>query len=421
MVGMLLCSGPLLLGAQELVSRSHGGGDAFLAFLAHPMLALLLIQAAYFGVETWCWLGYRPFTAPEGAPLPRLSVIIPAFNEGPMVERSILSVAAADYPHDLLEILVVDDGSRDDTFFHMESIRRRLPDLVRLIRFRGNRGKRAALYEGFKAARGEIVLTLDSDSEMERGTLRAMVAPFQRDAAVGAVAGRVTVLNRDNVIGAMLDVNYALTFDFGRAAQSTFRAVACCPGALSAFRLAVIRPHLLEWLDQRFLGRPVAHGEDQALTNVVLRSGYDTVYQRTAIIRTLAPSSYRQLTRMFLRWDRSFVVEGFAFGRFMFKRYRPRRRLMPAVHFLMGNLRLALLYLGLLDLPGAIVQNPVVALRVAGGILVAALFTAVYYLRSDRSYRFLWGVAYAFYSALLLQWILPWAIITVRDDRWGTR
>ncbi|MHB8419559.1 MAG: glycosyltransferase family 2 protein [Myxococcales bacterium] len=421
LVGMLLCSLPIFAGVRELAGRAAGLEAGLLAVALHPVPALLSIQALYFAFETLLWLRYRPFQATAGAPLPRLSVVIPAFNEGPMVVRSIRSVAQADYPHELLEILVVDDGSRDDTYFHMEALRRQFPGLVRLLRFRGNRGKRAALLEGFEAARGEVVLTIDSDSEMERDTLRAMVAPFQCDPKVGAVAGRVTVLNRETLIGAMLDVNYALTFDFGRAAQSTFRAVACCPGALSAFRLEAIRPHLAEWAEQRFLGRPVCHGEDQALTNLVLRGGYDTVYQRTAIVRTLAPKSYRQLTRMFLRWDRSFVVEGFSFARFMFKRYRPQRRLLPALHFVMGNLRLVLLYAGLLQLPLLLLEHPGSLWRIGTSLFIAALFTALYYVRSDRSFRFLYGVVYAFYSALLLQWILPWAIMTVRDDRWGTR
>ncbi|MDF3064823.1 MAG: hypothetical protein K0R38_424 [Polyangiaceae bacterium] len=74
----------------------------------------------------------------------------------------------------------------------------------------------------------------------------------------------------------MLEVQYALAFDFGRAAQSVYRAVACCPGALSAFRRDPVLPHLDGWVQQKFLGRHVNHGEDQALTNIVLRAGYDT-------------------------------------------------------------------------------------------------------------------------------------------------
>ncbi len=169
--------------------------------------------------------------------------------------RSIRSVTKSNYPIDRLEIIVVDDGSRDDTFFHMQRLRREFPSLVRLIRFSSNRGKRAALEAGFRDATGEIVVTIDSDSEVEPKTVAEMVTPFLVDPQVGGVAGRVTVLNRDTTISRMLEVQYALAFDFGRAAQSAYRTVACCPGALSAFRLSTILPHLTEWTHQTFLGR----------------------------------------------------------------------------------------------------------------------------------------------------------------------
>ena len=57
----------------------------------------------------------------------------------------------------------------------------------------------------------------------------------------------------------------------------------------------------------------------------------------------------------------------------------------------------------------------------AVALALGALFSAAYYLRIERSFRFAYGLLYAVYSVLLLQWILPWALITVRDERWGTR
>jgi len=386
----------------------------------HPIAAVAVLQVAYFAFQTVLWLRYRPVPLAQGPDLPSVTVVIPAYNEGPMVERSIASVVYGDYPRDRLEVVVVDDGSRDDTFFHIERLRREYPSVVRVIRFAGNCGKRAGLAAGFRAARGEIVVTIDSDSEIEPATLRAMVAPF-RDPRVGAVAGKVTVLNRANLIGAMLDVQYTLAFDFGRAAQSSIRTVACCPGALSAFRRDVILPHLEEWLGQTFFGRPVAHGEDQALTNVVLCQGYDTVYQSNAAIRTLAPVRYRQLSRMFLRWERSYVVEGFSFARFMLTRYRSRNRVLPALNFIVSNLRLVLLYVGLVQVPFMILERPQRLSDFLAATIVSATFAALYYVRRERSLRFVYGVAYAFYWLLLLQWILPWAVVTARDERWGTR
>ena len=145
-------------------------------------------------------------------------------------------------------------------------------------------------------------MTIDSDSEVETKTVAEMVAPFLADARVGGVAGRVAVLNRDSTVSRMLEVQYTLAFDFGRAAQSVYRAVSCCPGALSAFRREAVVPFLTEWTHQKFLGRPVGHGEDQALTNIVLRQGYDTVYQRTQQRSTRwHRRQYRQMSRMFLR------------------------------------------------------------------------------------------------------------------------
>lgn len=425
--GLLPLAGALIsIGWMLGVSgRLSGGlpalGRAVLGMLTHPVGIVVVIQSLYTALLSLLWIRYRPFVAPPEASLPRVSVVIPAFNEGPMVERSIRSVATCDYPRELLEIIVVDDGSRDDTFFHMQRLRREHPELVKLVRFRGNQGKREALCAGFRAATGEILVTIDSDSEIEPRTIDEMVAPFLADPDVGAVAGRVAVLNRDTVISRMLEVQYALAFDFSRAAQSTYRCVACCPGALSAFRREAVLPFLDEWVHQSFLGRPVNHGEDQALTNIVLRQGYDTVYQRTAAVHTLAPVTYRQMSRMFVRWDRSYIVEGFSFAKFMFSRYRRKNRILPIATFLVSNLRLFLFFYGVVQLPLLFQTELTILFHSAIALLVGAAFTALYYLRIERSFRFLYGVLYAVFSVLLLQWILPWALITVRDERWGTR
>jgi hyaluronan synthase len=194
-----------------------------------------------------------------------------------------------------------------------------------------------------------------------------------------------------------------------------------CPGALSAFRRAVILPHLEAWTRQSFLGRPVGHGEDQALTNIVLQAGYDTVYQRDAVVWTLVPERYRQLSRMLTRWDRSYIVEGFSFARFMFTRYRARNRLLPILGFLASTFRLVYVFLALVGLPGLLLRQPdVIALGLLAGFGMAAC-ASLYYMRVQRGLSFLWGVAYAGYSFVALQWILPYALFTVRDERWGTR
>jgi hyaluronan synthase len=390
-------------------------------FVASPIVVVILLETLHLLLMSICWQRYRPTPIAPDEELPSLTVIIPAYNEGPMVERSIRSVARANYPPEKLEILVVDDGSRDDTYFHMAKLRKEHPAIVRVIRFRGNQGKRAALRTGFESARGDVVVTIDSDSEIDPDTLRAMASPFVRDAKVGGVAGWVRVLNRDTFLGQMLDVQFTLSFDFLRAAQSTFGTVFVCPGALSAFRRRVILPYLDGWIDQRFLGRPVGHGEDQALTNIVLRAGYDTVYQRNAIVWTLVPDRYRQLSRMLTRWDRSYIVEGFSFAKFMFTKYRDRGRILPMLGFVASTFRLVYVFIGLVGLPGVLLHQPLVAAAGLCAGLGMSMVASLYYVRIERSFRFMWGVVYAGYSFLLLQWVLPYALITIRDERWGTR
>lgn len=423
--GMLAGAAPLAGAVVSMawlaLSSEANPTSMFIAMAQHPIGAIALIQTVYTALLGVLWLRYRPFRAPEGAQWPKVSVIIPAYNEGPMVGRSIRSVAACDYPKDKLEVIVVDDGSRDDTFFHMQFLRREFPDLVKLVRFSGNRGKRSALVAGVRAASGEVILTIDSDSEIDPRTVHEMVAPFLADEKVGAVAGRVAVLNRDSPISRMLEVQYTLAFDYGRAAQSVYRTVACCPGALSSFKKAVILPFMDEWENQRFLGRPVNHGEDQALTNIVLRQGYDTVYQRTAVVNTLVPTTYSQLSRMFLRWDRSYIVEGFSFARFMFTRYREKNRVLPIVTFFVSNLRFVLVAVAIMEAPKLFDTNVTTVGRSMVALGLGAIFSAAYYLRFERSFRWIYGVLYAVFSLVALQWILPWALVTVRDERWGTR
>ncbi|HEX7664976.1 MAG TPA: hypothetical protein VF407_10705, partial [Polyangiaceae bacterium] len=173
--------------------------------------------------------------------------------------------------------------------------------------------------------------------------------------------------------------------------------------------------------NQTFLGRPVNHGEDQALTNIVLREGFDTVYQRTAVVNTLAPTTYGQMSRMFVRWDRSYIVEGFSFAKFMFTGYRKTNRVLPIVTFVVSNLRLILFFYGLVTIPLIFTENVTGIMHAAVALGVGALFSAAYYLRIERSFRFVYGLLYAVFSVCLLQWILPWALLTVRDERWGTR
>lgn len=388
--------------------------------LERPSILWIIMGTLMMCLRTLLWFLYKPIPTLSFSEAPTLTVVIPAYNEGAMVHHSIESVAQANYPPHLLEIFVVDDGSKDDTWEHIQVAAAKYPNLVTMIRFDKNQGKRAALEAGFRKAKGEFIVTIDSDSVIEKDTLLAVLAPFKK-AKVGAVAGKVNVFNRkQGLIPRMLAVRYILTFDFLRAAQSTYGTVYCCPGALSAYRTSVVRKVVAPWMAQTFMGVPCTYGEDRAMTNFVLLEGYDSVYQNTAIVNTMAPTSYAKLCKMFLRWDRSFVREEFHFAQIVWKRPL-KARILSVLDCTMTNLRYPVGYISLVALIYVIHSQPATFLRVCMAIGLMAALNMLYYLRSERSWNFIYGILYAYFSFFALFWIFPYAVITVRAKSWMTR
>jgi hyaluronan synthase len=388
--------------------------------IIRPSMLWALMGSLLLMFRTVLWFMYRPFPSARMEDAPSMTVIIPAYNEGAMVRKSIDSVAAALYPHDRLEIFAVDDGSTDDTWSHIEEAAARYAGLVTAIRFPVNRGKRAALETGFRKARGEIVVTIDSDSVIPSDTLLAIAGPF-RNLRVGAVAGKVVVYNQaQGIIPKMLQVRFILSFDFLRAIQSAYGTVYCCPGALAGYRTTVVRQVLDAWVDQTFLGSRCTYGEDRAMTNFILQRGFDTVYQRSAVVRTVVPRTYQKLCRMYLRWDRSYVREEIRFAWIVWRR-PPAACLIALWDKVITNLRFPVAYTSLVLLVIHSVKDPTSIIRLLFAIGLVSSVNMLYYLHSERSWDFLYGIFYAFFSFFTLFWIFPYAVATVRSRAWMTR
>ncbi|HTQ74306.1 MAG TPA: glycosyltransferase [Burkholderiales bacterium] len=406
---------PLLQPLVDVARREHWS-----MLWVRPTVIWISMGLALLCLRTVLWLVYRPFEAVGEEDAPALSVVIPAYNEGAMVEETIASVVAAAYPRGRLQVIAIDDGSTDDTWLHIRHAALRFPGLVTPIRLPANRGKRGALAEGFRRATGEVIVTVDSDSIIERGALLAIAGPF-RDARVGAVAGKVAVHNRrSGLIPRMLHVRFILSFDYLRSAQSVFRTVYCCPGALAAYRASAVKHVLPGWERQRFLGAACTYGEDRALTNDILAAGYDTVYQRAAVVHTIVPETYSKLCRMLLRWDRSYIREEFRFARVVWSRPLWSRAL-SLYESAITNLRYPVGYASIALWAMNATQDPASIVRMLLAIMVVSLVYVLYYLRSERSWDFVFGILYAYFSFFALTWIFPYAAITVRARGWLTR
>ncbi len=420
---------PLLLTGLFILAFKLGSFEAYLhllsrqnytAFLPALGAGYALVMVLFQVMRTILWGCYKPYPLYDGS-LPRLSIIVPAFNEGAMVETCLVSVATADYPRDRLEIICIDDGSTDNTGDYIARARERYPHLIEIIRFPENRGKKEALYAGFLKAQGEILVTVDSDSIIHPEALLHLVAPLMHDAQMGAVAGNVKVYNRhESFIGKMQGVRF-VNLDYLRASQSLYRTVICTPGSLSAYRRAVLMPHLEAWRRQTFLGAPCHHSEDRALTNFILRGGYYTYYQRSALVYTLVPETYAGMCKMYLRWERGNVRESCVMLGYLFSRYRLKHRLMPIVECILTQLEypLTLFFFGVLL--ASLAAYPPIFFKCLAALGMIALINQVYYLWLERDFEFIYGVIYNYYAFFLLQWIYPYAFVTVRDRRWLTR
>ncbi|MGH3157198.1 MAG: glycosyltransferase, partial [Streptosporangiaceae bacterium] len=114
----------IVLRILAMAVKEHG-----IRVLAYPGLFWLGLGFLLIVVRTIFWILYRPAAAATRESAPSLTVIIPAYNEGAMVLQSIESAAKADYPHDRLQILVIDDGSKDDTWSYISQAAQRHPGL----------------------------------------------------------------------------------------------------------------------------------------------------------------------------------------------------------------------------------------------------------------------------------------------------
>jgi hyaluronan synthase len=132
------------------------------------------------------------------------------------------------------------------------------------------------------------------------------------------------------------------------------------------------------------------------------------------------PETYGKLCKMMLRWDRSYVREEIRFARIAWKR-PPVTRLVALFDRFVTNLRFPVYFASLGFLPLVALQDPQVILRMLIAMGLVSFCNMFYFLRSERSLDFLYGVLYSYFSAAALFWIFPYAVLTVRARAWLTR
>jgi biofilm PGA synthesis N-glycosyltransferase PgaC len=230
------------------------------------------------------------------AVLPFISLVVPAYNEGPVIKQAIYSLLQLDYPR--YEVLVIDDGSTDDTYERAQEMAR-LSDKVPVRVFtKPNGGKSDALNVGMAHARGNFILNMDGDTKLSANTLRACIRHFD-DPRVGAVAGNVKVFNRENFLTKIQALEYVEGLAMARKAQSYLRSVNIIPGPLGMFRKSTLIQ--VGGYDHD------TFAEDCDLTLKLLMLGWHVVYESSAIAWVETPSRTLDLLKQRYRWTRGIL------------------------------------------------------------------------------------------------------------------
>ena len=422
----------LLLGGAALVyylqpqfydfNESRINSPLGLAFLV-ATLTLLLFKVSFLIYNVYLYFQYKPIESVSDELLPTTTVIVPAYNEGKLVWQTLLSIANSDFPTSKLQILAIDDGSKDDTWYWMKKAKEELGDRLFIYQQPQNKGKRHALYRGFNLGTGEVFVTIDSDSIIKPDTLRNMVSPFVVDENCGAVAGNVRVLNhKKGILPKMLNVSFVMSFEFVRSAESQLGTVLCTPGALAAYRSSAVFKCLPEWIDQKFMGTPSDIGEDRAMTNMILKQGQKVLFQRNALVLTDVPVQYQGLYKMFIRWGRSNVRENLVMANYVFTNFREGSKTGARLLFLNQFLTLLMTYPFLLFMLFFIIVHPLLFLSsTLLGILIVSSFPVLFYAKRYSVSESLWAYSYSVLYTFGLFWIAPYAIATAGKSGWLTR
>lgn len=362
---------------------------------------------------------------------PTVSVVIPAKNDPVMIIEAARSCFASTYQD--IEVILVNDGSTDNTGEEMDSLKQEYPNRLKVIHLEKNVGKRKAVREGILRgpANGEIIFFLDSDCSLEKTAIEKMISVFDNDPHVGAVSGHGRAINpNQNIITKMQDVWYDGQFSIMKAAESVFGTVTCCPGILAAYRREAILPILDKWANDVFLGAPFTLGDDRHLTSYVIGGTKHHVnksypvwkakYCESAIVYTEVPFTFKKFTLQQIRWKKSWFRVFFFTAPYYFRDRNPLAVITYYGQMIWSFLSpiVAFRSMFLLPLSGQYTSGIV---YVTGLLFVGLLFSAEFKMRNPDTgnmwaYRLLWAVMGFYMSSLEF-----YSFITVRSTSWLTR
>ena len=252
----------------------------FSSVLFGILFSFLVLVFATFVASRFFSRKYRDFE-------PKISIVIPAYNEEKNIGECLKSVYNSDYPKNKIELIVVDDGSTDSTLNIVKSHKK-----ARVIG-QNHLGKVDALNLGALSSSSDFILTLDADTTLEKYCIRELLKPFS-DRRIGATTGNNNVKNKKSLISAFQNVEYHFSNLIRNSFSKVFNNGIWFSGSLACYRKSALEK--IGYFKKDTLA------EDQDIALEIKKAGYKTLNVNTAFGYTVVPNNLKELYKQRSRW-----------------------------------------------------------------------------------------------------------------------
>lgn len=376
-----------------------------------------------------------------------VSVIIPIYNQESLIENVIDAVFRSTYSN--IEVIAVNDGSKDGTGAILDRISKRYPRLK--VIHKTNGGKRTAVAAGFYLSKGKFIILMDSDSIIDENAIEQFMKTFSANPKVGGIVGNGRVLNANKtVLTKCQDAWYDSAFNIHKAAESTFGNVLCCSGLLAAYRREAIARFIPFWAnsdvqlsDDRELTTYVTaspwvkkemttissklmksmaqydDAEDRGLTAQALTT-WETVYVPTAVAYTEVPEKFRQWIRQQTRWRKGYIRASVFVSAFLWKKH-PLMALIFYTEFMQSFISPLIFFIVYIYAP-LFLHSYLIPITYSVGQFLLSLASGLdYKFRDAAAKNWIYKPLMSLLTLLVIPWLLFPAIWTYRKNRWLTR
>lgn len=386
----------------------------------------------------------RPWTGEGDVPPPlhtnpRVTLMVAVMNEIDVIDRCVQSMVSSQYRN--IEVIVVDDCSTDGTAERLEELSHFYP--FRYLRLTTNVGKKNALVKACGMATGDILAFTDSDCVIAPDAIPRCVDALLRDRRLGAVSGHGRALNADeSFLATVQDTWYEGSFRVSKATESAFGVVNCVSGPLAVFRREAIWNYLPSWANDRFLGAPFKFATDRQLTAYVLGQRWKgkelkerfkdspfvsaidypeqiwhVGYVQSARVWTVVPETRQAFMKQQIRWKKSFFRNLFFTGSFIWRR-GPAACLLYYGHAAWVSLAplMAFRHLVIAPMSGLWLLT---LLYIFGVLVKGGFWGMAYAVDHPRSTRWRYRPMMSLISSVILSWLLPYSVLTIRKGTWA--